>query len=144
MNTVLDASVLAKFYVPEILSDRAEALLADAARRQVDLNAPDLIYPEIGNVLWKKLRRGELTGSDIGEIVQSVCLLPLRIVPSKALLPLAVDIGARYGITVYDSIYVSAAQVSRGELITADRRLADTLAKTDLGKMVSWLGDYGN
>jgi len=132
MNLVVDASVLIKFYVPEILSDRAERLLAKVEKKDIDLLAPDLIYPEAGNILWKKQRLKELTRSEVEEITDAILSLPLKIEPSQSLLPLALDIAVAYGITVYDAVYVSLAKVYETTLITADRKLVDVLAKTDL------------
>jgi predicted nucleic acid-binding protein len=139
---VIDASVLIKFYVPEILSDRAERLLAKVGNKDIDLLAPDLIYPEAGNILWKKQRLKELTHSEAEEITDAILSLPLMIEASKSLLPLAVDIAIAYGITVYDASYLSLAKVYETTLITADRKLVDVLAKTDLKVSVIWLGSY--
>lgn len=142
MNLVIDASVLIKFYVPEILSDRAERLLAKVENKDIDLLAPDLIYPEAGNILWKKQRLKELTHSEAEEITDAILSLPLMIEASKSLLPLAVDIAIACGITVYDALYLSLAKVYETTLITADRKLVDVLAKTDLKDSVIWLGSY--
>jgi predicted nucleic acid-binding protein len=142
LNLVIDASVLIKFYVPEILSDRAERLLAKVGNKDIDLLAPDLIYPEAGNILWKKQRLKELTHSEVEEITDAILSLPLKIEASKSLLPLAVDIAIAYGITVYDASYLSLAKVYETTLITADRKLVDVLAKTDLKDSVIWLGSY--
>ena len=142
MNLVIDASVLIKFYVPEILSDRAERLLAKAEKNEIDLLAPDLIYPEAGNVLWKKQRLKELTRSEVEEITDAILSLPLKIEASKSLLPLAVEIATVYGITVYDASYFSLARVYEATLITADRKLVEVLAKTDQKDSVTWLGSY--
>ena len=142
MNLVMDASVLIKFYVPEILSDRAERLLAKVEKKDIDLLAPDLIYPEAGNILWKKQRLKELTRSEVEEITDAILSLPLKMEASKPLLPLALDIAIACGITVYDAIYVSLAKVYETTMITADRKLADALAKTDLKDSVTWLGSY--
>ena len=142
MNLVIDASVLIKFYVPEILSDRAERLLAKVGNKDIDLLAPDLIYPEAGNILWKKQRLKELTHSEAEEITDAILSLPLTIEASKSLLPLAVDIAIVYGITVYDASYLSLAKVYETTLITADRKLVDVLANTDLKDSVIWLGSY--
>ena len=142
MNLVIDASVLIKFYVPEILSDRAERLLAKVGNKDIDLLAPDLIYPEAGNILWKKQRLKELTHSEAEEITDAILSLPLMIGASKSLLPLAVDIAIACGITVYDASYLSLAKVYETTLITADRKLVDVLAKTDLKDSVIWLGSY--
>jgi len=142
LNLVIDASVLIKFYVPEILLDRAERLLTDVEKGHIELSAPDLIYPEAGNILWKKQRLKELTRSELEEITDTILSLPLKIGGSKSILPLAVDIAIAYGITVYDAIYVGLAKVYETTLITADRKLVDLLAKTDLKDSVIWLGSY--
>ena len=105
MNLVVDASVLIKFYVPEILSDRAERLLARVEEKEIDLLAPDLIYPEAGNILWKKQRPKELTRPEVEEIADAILLLPLKIEASKSLLPLAVDMAIAYRMTVYDEVF---------------------------------------
>lgn len=142
MNLVMDASVLIKFYVPEILSDRAERLLAQVEKKDLDLLAPDLIHPEVGNILWKKRRLKELTRSEVEEITDAILSLPLKIEASRSLLPLAVDIAIAYGITVYDALYLSLAKVYETTMITSDRRLVDVLAKTDLKDSIIWLGSY--
>lgn len=140
MNLVLDASVLIKFYVPEILSEKAEQLLARVERGEDALLAPDLIYPEVGNILWKKQRLKELTRSEVEEITDAIVLLPLEIEVSRPLLQLAVQISMAYGITVYDAVYLSMAKVHEATLMTADRKLVTVTAKTDLKKYIAWLG----
>ena len=142
MNLVVDASVLIKFYVPEVLFDRAERLLAKVEKGDIELSAPDLIYPEVGNILWKKQRLKELTRPEAEEITDAILSLPLKIEASRPILPLAIDIAIACGISVYDAIYVSLAKVYETTMITADRKLADTLAKTDLKDSVTWLGSY--
>jgi len=140
LNFVIDASVLIKFYVPEILSDKAEELLTRVAQGDVTLLAPDLIYPEAGNILWKKQRLNELTRSEVEEIIDVIVLLPLKIEASKLLLPLAIDIAIAYRITIYDALYLSLARIYEIKMMTADRKLTDVMAKTDLKEYVGWLG----
>ena len=55
-KVVVDASVAAKWLVTESLSDKALALLGGPD----DLISPDLLLPEVGNILWKKARAGDL------------------------------------------------------------------------------------
>ena len=142
MNVVIDASVLIKFYVPEILSDRAERVLADVEEGHIDLSAPDLIYPEAGNILWKKERLKELTRPEVGEITSAILSLPLKVEDSRSLMSLALEIAIVYRITVYDAIYVGLTRVFETRLITADRKLVEVLAKTDLEDSMIWLGSY--
>ena len=142
MNLVIDATVLIKFYVPEILSDRAERLLARVEKKEIDLLALDLIYPEAGNILSKKQRLKELTRPEVEQITDAILLLPLKIEVSKSLLTVAVDIAIAYGMTVYDALYLSLAKVYETTMITADRKLVEALAKADLRDSITWLGSY--
>lgn len=141
MNLVIDASVLIKFYIPEILFDKAQSILDSVKRGEAALFAPDLVYSEAGNILWKKHHLKELTRSEVEEISDALILLPLRIESSKNLLPLAVQIGMAYGVTVYDAMYVTLSRIHETKMITADKRLFERLAKTDLKKYVAWLGE---
>jgi predicted nucleic acid-binding protein len=142
VKLVIDANVLIKLYVPEVLSQKADSLFRDAENRRIDLIAPDLIYPETGNILWKKQRLKELSRPDVKEITEAILSLPLVVEPVKLLLPLAVDIAIGYNITVYDAAYVALATVYKTALITADKKLVDTLSKTILTKNLRWLGTY--
>ena len=140
MNCVIDASVLVKFFSPEILSEKAEELNARIMEGDLRLLAPDLIFAEVGNILWKKHRRKELSRAEAEEIVDAVVSLPMEIETSRALLPLAVDLGLAYGITAYDALYVSLAKVHETILITADKKLVEIMGKTAFKKHVAWLG----
>jgi len=142
VKLVIDANVLIKLYVPEVLSQKADSLFRDAENRRIDLIAPDLIYPEAGNILWKKQRLKELSRPDVEEITEAILSLPLVVEPVKLLLPLAVDIAIGYNITVYDAAYVALATVYKTALITADKKLVDILSKTILTKNLRWLGTY--
>ena len=51
---VIDASVAAKWLLPEDGSDQASALLGD------ELLVPDLLFAELANIFWKKQMRGEI------------------------------------------------------------------------------------
>jgi len=57
---VVDASVAAKWLLPaaqEPLVEQATHLLAQETEGSADFIVPDLFWPEIGNVLWKAVRR---------------------------------------------------------------------------------------
>lgn len=140
MNLVIDASVVIKAYVPEILSDKAEEVLSRLADGELVLLAPDLLYPETGNILWKKRRLHELTVAEADEIVDAITALPIKIEASRPVMPLAVAIAMQSGITVYDAMYVAVARIYETRMITADKRLVEALAKTEFSGCVQWLG----
>jgi predicted nucleic acid-binding protein len=142
VNLVIDASVVIKFYVPEILSDKAGEALARVEDGELLLYAPDLVYPETGNILWKKQRRRELTSEEVDEIANAFIALPMIIESSKPIIPLAVSIAMHSGITVYDAMYVAVARVYETKMITADKKLTDVLAKTEFKNDVLWLGAW--
>ena len=57
MSFVVDASVAAKWLVPENDSDKAEDLLRRWQRKSFDLSAPQMISAEVANTLWRKFAR---------------------------------------------------------------------------------------
>lgn len=140
MNLVIDASVVIKAYVPEILSDKAEDIFSRVEIGELLLLAPDLLYPETGNILWKKRRLRELTPAEAGEIVDAITALPIKVEASRPIMPLAVAIAMESGITVYDAMYVTVARVYETRMVTADKKLVDALAKTEFSEYVQWLG----
>ena len=75
---VIDASVAIKWFLPERYSINAIRLL-DAGH---ELVAPDLVFPECGNVLRKKWLRQELEPDVIPVLLADLCRMNLRIVPT--------------------------------------------------------------
>lgn len=141
MNLVIDASVIIKAYVPEILSEKAEEVMSRLNSGELELLAPDLIYAETGNILWKKRRLRELESAEVDEIVDAIAALPIIIEQSLPIMPLSVSIAMHCNVSVYDAMYVAVANLYKTRMITADRRLVDALAKTEFHKNVLWLGE---
>jgi predicted nucleic acid-binding protein len=133
---VIDASVAAGLFFEEPHSEAIEGCLKQAD----DLLAPDLIWAEIANVIWKRHRRGEITEEDAAGIVAEVARLPIRCFDSHDLMSDALQLAMRYDRSIYDSLYVALAVRTRSVMITADKRLANAMAKTPLMKRVSWIG----
>jgi predicted nucleic acid-binding protein len=137
---VVDASVAAKWYLPEngeALVDQAAALLDQYDRKKIQFVVPDLFYVEIASAIWKAVRVGRVSRA-FGD--QALVLLTQRefaTIPSLKLLDGAFQIAAEYGRTVYDSLYVALAVQTKSQLITADERLANSLAAHF---PVKWLG----
>ena len=135
---VVDASVVIKWHVTEVHTHAARQLLGDDAPA---LHVPDLVFPEVGNILWKKVRRGDLTEEQAHGIVHLVAVAPLAVHPSAPLLQAAHEIAVRTGRTVYDSLYVALAEQIDGRLVTADEKLYNALKDGPLGARILWVED---
>jgi predicted nucleic acid-binding protein len=120
---VVDASVAAKWVLPEPGSKQARRLLRRYQEEEIDLVAPRLLLAEVGNVLWKRVRRRELTAADA-----RICYRRL-LDDSPVLLDdpnthtAALELALAHGQTVHDSLYVALALERRCGLVTAGERL---------------------
>lgn len=116
---VVDASVLTEY-----LSDAEGAevarrrLIADRAR----LWAPHLVDAEVGHVLRRGVRRGEIDADAAGDALDDLIAMPLRRVRHRQLIPRAWEL--RDNVSFYDALYVSLAEILEEPLITFDGRLA--------------------
>jgi predicted nucleic acid-binding protein len=127
-----------KWHVAEIHADAALRLLGDDAP---ELHVPDLMFPEAGNILWKKVRRGDLTEEQARGIAHLVAVAPLEVHPSAPLLEAAFEIAMRTGRTVYDSLFVALAVQLDCRLVTADEKLYNALKDGPLGSHIVWVED---
>ena len=121
---MLDASVVLKWFVPEVHSDAARRLL-NAPHQYL---APDLLFPEAGNAIWKKVRRGELTPEEGQRLVADLSRVAVDTVATRGLVADAYALASATGRSVYDATYVALAVRLETQLITADDRLAKALA----------------
>ncbi len=115
---LLDASVAIKVVVAEPGSELAQPVLDHA------LVAPDLLLPECGNILWKKVRKGDLPAAEAEGAALALLALKVELLPSSRLLAGALRRAARLAHPVYDCLYIEAAATLGLPLVTADRRLA--------------------
>lgn len=141
-SCVVDASVAVKWLLPaagEELIRQANHLLGLHVTRAMQLIAPDLIHSEIGNALWKAVRRDRLSPAEAEDSLRRFSDLALEIVPADELLIPTLQIAANCNRTFYDSLYVAVALNTKTELITADERLVNALGSRF---PVRWLGAY--
>lgn len=120
---VIDASVVVKWFVPEIHSDAARRLLA----LPHEYVAPDLLFAETANTIWKKIRRKELTAEEGQQLVADIGRIAVETVSCRALAEDAHALAKATGRTVYDSMYVALAVRLNTRSITADDRLEGAL-----------------
>ncbi|MCY7377218.1 MAG: type II toxin-antitoxin system VapC family toxin [Pyrinomonadaceae bacterium] len=137
MITVADASVAVKWYVTEIYTPEAEKLLNGSYK----IHAPELILPEFGSILWKKVRRNDLTEREASAIINTFSKQNITFHSHQPLLKAAFA-GARLsGQTVYDWSYLALAVSLSCEFVTADARFYKAMENTPLKKYLVWIGD---
>jgi len=122
---VPDASVAAKLFLPEPHSPKARAFFSlletDPEAR---FFAPEFLDTEVANVLWKHVRRGEMTEALALVNLRSLRKLDIERLRTEAILEDALRLAVKHGVTVYDASYVAAARVARAKMVTADEPLA--------------------
>jgi predicted nucleic acid-binding protein len=116
---VIDASVAIKWVIDE--PGTQQALLLRQVRHQ--LSAPDLLVPECANILWKKVRRQELTVDEAMLAARLLQRADVRLEPMRPLLEAATRLAVALDHPAYDCTYLALAQVLSCPLVTADERL---------------------
>ena len=134
---VVDASVAIKWFLPEIHSDAALRLLAG----EHTLHAPDLIFSEFGNVLWKRVRTREISKKQAAATVEVFLSVALRVESSQTLMVLALEIACGENCTVYDSLYLAAAIVRQIPVVTADAKLYRAIRRGPFSAHLLWIED---
>ena len=134
---VVDASVAVKWFVPEVQADAARRLLIEG----VVLLAPDLIWAEVGNVLWRKWREGELPADDVQAILRDFRRFPLRIQSGESLYAVTWPLAQASGRTFYDCLYLALAMSTGCAMVTADRRFYNALDRTPWQSHCVWVED---
>ena len=135
MNLVIDASVAIKWFAPELLSREAERLLdgGDA------LFAPDLV--ECGNIIWKKVRLGELARSDGDVALGALRSGPIDFVGTKPLVERALQLAHDIDHPLCDCLYLAAAEAVDATVVTADRRFYARCSASIMHSRIGWLAD---
>jgi predicted nucleic acid-binding protein len=137
MRYIVDASVCIKWYIPEAYEQEATRLLQGGHA----LHAPELILPEVGNIIWKKVRRAEITDVEGEQIVNSFSKSGLTIHSHKNIIKSAYTGAESTGQTVYDWTYLALAVSLSCEFVTADQSFYKALVNTPLKRNLLWIGN---
>lgn len=135
---VLDTSVVVKWFLDEPHADAARRIQAACRAGTVQPVVPDLLYAECGNTVWKRVARGDLPPRDAADLLEALLALPLAVVRTAEVLPLAYRLAVEYRRAVYDAVFLAAAQAVDGPLVTADAVLHRAVG----AEWVRWVGEY--
>ncbi len=139
---MVDASVAAKWCLSprwEDYSEQAIELLASCTGGDTQVLVPDLFFAEMGNVLWKAVRKQKISSTGASAALKLLRDLDLVAFPTIDLVEESLKLAMEHNRTVYDCIYVALAVRSSTDFITADERLANALAAY---LPVKWLGAF--
>ncbi|MFD2233357.1 type II toxin-antitoxin system VapC family toxin [Phaeospirillum tilakii] len=114
---VIDASIAVKWVVDE--DGTQEALSV----RKHALVAPDLLIPECANILWKKVRLGELTVDEAAFAARLLARADVDLAPMRSLMEEATRIAVSLDHPAYDCLYLALAESRGMPFATADERL---------------------
>ena len=120
---VVDASVVVKWFVPEVHSGAALRLLT----MEHEYIAPDLLFSETANTIWKKVGRGEVTAAVGRRLVADINRIAVETVSCRSLAEDAYAVADATRRSVYDCLYLALAARLDTRVITADERFAASL-----------------
>jgi len=118
---VIDASALAALLMPEDGGEEVEKAVKEAE----GVSTLDLAAYEVGNAVWRRVRRGELSMEE-GNVVISTLLSLLdtfEVFSYREVAAYAFRLAVDAGVTVYDAAYVVLAKRLDARLLTLDGEL---------------------
>lgn len=118
MTLVADASVAVLWVLEQNGSQRALSL-----RNEAPLIAPSLIVAEIGNAIWKALRRGDVNRKHGLAAIEAALSAFAHLVPIEELHVRALEMSVDLDHPIYDCFYLALAEREQCPCVTVDRRL---------------------
>lgn len=139
-EVVTASGVAVKWYVDEPDVVPARRIRDDFEAGTLDLLAPDLIYSEVGNIVWKKRLFQALPEADAQVILTDFRAYSFKITPAKDLLDEAYQLAVAHRRTVYDSLYLALSLRAGCRFVTADEKFANAIGSTFHN--VVWLANW--
>ncbi|MGH7199080.1 MAG: type II toxin-antitoxin system VapC family toxin [Planctomycetaceae bacterium] len=84
-RVVVDSSVVIKWFVAEPASAEARRLLDDDQNGVLDFLAPDWLYAEVGNIVWKKQMFQGMSAADARQVLDAFADLTFAVTSSEQL-----------------------------------------------------------
>ncbi len=122
---VIDASIAVKWVVEE--SGTADALIL---LQRTKLIAPELLLAECANILWKKVRKKELSAEEgllAARILQGA---EIELWPMRSLLEEATRLAVKLDHPAYDCVYLALALERDCRFVTADEHFLRKVKRT--------------
>jgi predicted nucleic acid-binding protein len=120
VKLVVDASVAAKWFNVEELSDKAANVKDAHVKGDIELVAPIHLIYEVGNSIWKNK---QLSDNDACDAVSSIIRLDIQLIePTVQRAQRAMELARQMETSFYDAVYLQAAEEMKIPLLTADQK----------------------
>ncbi len=126
-KVVVDASVAIKWVCQEEGTPEALALLG-----QTSLTAPDFLVVECANILWKMVKRGQLSKREALLGARILANADIELLPTRFLLERTATIAVDLDHPAYDCMYLALAEAYDWSYVTADERFARKVRESRL------------
>jgi predicted nucleic acid-binding protein len=127
VSLVVNASVAAQWVLKQEHSTRANAL-----RDQEGLIAPALIAAEVGNAIWKAVRRGNVPPAEAASAINAALLPFDALVADETLCARALALAIELRHPIYDCFYLALAEREGAPLVTADEAMIAAARKAKI------------
>lgn len=122
---VVDASVVAKWFVEEEGSDKAVKIRDRYIEGEMKLIAPEIISFEVLNALYYK---GLFSEDELKEVSEALDAFSFELYPLKGeYARKTIEAAYENDITIYDASYIALAVMRNSYVYTADEKLIDKL-----------------
>ena len=120
-KVVVDASVVAKWFLDEVYSDKSLQLRDEYISGRIRLLTPSLMPFEVLNVLRysRVYAKEELIGAVRSLELYGIDLWELRNEYGSRVAEVAIELD----LSVYDASYVALAEIAKASLVTADEEI---------------------
>jgi predicted nucleic acid-binding protein len=90
----------------------------------------ELAIKEAGNGLWKRVKRGEITGNVASKLYNTFLEhLPIKLAEQKELYSDSMELAISNRMTLYDAMFIQLARKLGLPLVTSDREQTDICKK---------------
>lgn len=137
-SILIDASVVAKWLLPDEENLIADLIRKDFAKRIIAISVPAFIFYEINNLLKSAVLSRRINAKDAICLYGDFLDFGFTVYWSRQLLKAALEKALELNISSYDASYVALAEHLQVPFYTADEKLV----KKASGKLVRLLENY--
>ncbi len=130
-DLVIDSGVAVKWFVIEPYEVEADRSLQEHKQNALTLLAPEFIYAEFGNIMWKKQAFQNFDPLDAANIVDEFrTSVSLTLTSTKELLDDAYRLAVTHKRAVYDMLYLALSLRAGCRFVTADEKLVNAIGSS--------------